>query len=310
MSKTFTIICMFPAFNYKTNLYSQTIMNNYQYKQYKEDQDVDIYLIGSFITKKDYDLIKKLKNKTKILWLSEPIIHHFKYPYTLIQENEFTLIYGCVLNKPLSCRYKLPLYINYYKAYQHEHYYDQTYFQSINEKYKLTHIDDLLKKKFCTMIARHDNWNTRKQLFTELTKVGHIICPSLLFNNFDNKEFEKTGKHDFLKNFIFNICPENSEGNFPGYVTEKLMDACISGTLPIYYGKLDNIDQNIFNIKRVLFYIPSCKITVTNVVEKIKRLMNCPNELFDFYNQDIFNKDAHIYINQMIHAFKNKVDTI
>ena len=125
-----------------------------------------------------------------------------------------------------------------------------------------------------------------------------------------DKEFEKTGKHDFLKNFIFNICPENSEGNFPGYVTEKLMDACISGTLPIYYGKLDNIDQNIFNIKRVLFYIPSCKITVTNVVEKIKRLMNCPNELFDFYNQDIFNKDAHIYINQMIHAFKNKVDTI
>lgn len=310
MTKSFTIMCMFPAFNYESNLYSKTIMKKYSYIVHDKKLESDIYLIGSFIKEKDYKYIKtQLKNKIKILWLSEPIIHHSKYVYPLIQDNEFNIIYGCVTNKILNNHYKLPLYINYYKAYEQEQYYNQDFFRKVNEQNKITQ-EQLNKKDFCALICRHDTWNTRKPIYEKLKKINKIICPSQFENNYNHDFFEKLGKNKFLKKFIFNLCPENSEGNYPGYITEKLMDCCLSGAIPIYYGKLDAIDQKIFNLKRILFYIPSNQESINKVLHKIKYMMNNKNELNDFYNQDIFLENAHIEFETMIQRFKNKVENI
>ena len=41
--KKFTIICMFPAFNYETNLYSREILKNFKYVKNKNDENIDIY---------------------------------------------------------------------------------------------------------------------------------------------------------------------------------------------------------------------------------------------------------------------------
>ena len=148
MKKSFSIMCMFPAFNYNENLYSKTIMRKYDYHVNFNELKSSIYLIGSFIQEKDYYFIKnKLKDKIKILWLSEPIIHHSKYTYRLIQDNEFTIIYGCVSNKPLNNHLKLPLYINYYKAYQNNDYYNKEFFENINKQNKIN-IEELKKKNF------------------------------------------------------------------------------------------------------------------------------------------------------------------
>ena len=303
-------MCMFPAFNYESNLYSKTIMKKYHYIPHDKELKSKIYLIGSFIQEDDYQLIKtKLKNKIKILWLSEPIIHHSKYVYPLIQDNEFTMIYGCVLNKLMNHRYKLPLYINYYKAYEQEHYYNEDFFNKMNNIHKIT-LEQLNKKDFCALICRHDTWNTRKPIYESLKKIGKIICPSQFENNYDHASFEKLGKNKFLKQFIFHICPENSEGNFPGYITEKLMDCCLSGAIPIYYGKLDAIDQKIFNLKRILFYIPSNQESINKLVEKIKNMIVFKNELLDFYNQDIFLEKAHEQFNVLITQFKNKIENL
>ena len=168
MTKSFTIMCMFPAFNYESNLYSKTIMKKYNYIVHDKNLESNIYLIGSFIKEKDYKYIKtQLKNKIKILWLSEPIIHHSKYVYSLIQDNEFNIIYGCVSNKILNNHYKLPLYINYYKAYEQEEYYNKDFFRHINLQNKITQ-EQLNKKDFCTLICRHDTWNTRKPIYEKL----------------------------------------------------------------------------------------------------------------------------------------------
>jgi hypothetical protein len=310
MTKSFTIMCMFPAFNYKSNLYSKTIMKKYNYIAHDKKVKSTIYLIGSFINESDYKYIKtELKDKIKILWLSEPIIHHSKYVYPLIQDNEFNIIYGCVSNKLLNNRYKLPLYINYYKAYEQEQYYNEDFFKNINNQNKIT-FEQLNKKEFCTLICRHDTWNTRKPIYEQLKKIGKIICPSQFENNYDHSTFEKLGKNNFLKKFIFNVCPENSEGNYPGYITEKLMDCCLSGAIPIYYGKLDIIDQKIFNLKRILFYIPSNKESIEKIIQKIKNVMNNQNELVDFYNQDIFLENAHVQFELLIEQFRNKIDNI
>ena len=311
--KKFTIICMFPAFNYETNLYSKKILHDYTYIKSNTinsiDNSIELYIIGSFITHDDYLFIKKLKNKIKILWLSEPIIHHFKYPFELIKEDEFTYIYGCVLDNINNNRFKLPLYINYYKGWENN-YYSEEYFNNLDKINKINNIQELINKKFCTLIARHDNWNTRKDIYNKLLKINNIICPSQLFNNYDNNNFNKIGKTDFMKDFIFNLCPENSKYNFPGYVTEKIMDCCISGCIPIYCGKLDNIDKNIFNIKRILFYESDNELSLNNCFKKVKQLYENKEELLIFYNQDIFMNKASFEINKMINNFKRLLNTI
>lgn len=54
-------------------------------------------------------------------------------------------------------------------------------------------------------------------------------------------------KHMTMSQFKFNICFENCA--FPGYVTEKIFDSFLSGSIPIYYGApdiLDFIPKNAF----------------------------------------------------------------
>ena len=307
--KKFTIICMFPAFNYETNLYSREILKNFEYIKNKNDDTIDIFLIGSFIKKDDYEFIQNIKNKIKIMWLSEPIIHHFKYPYKLIKENKIDYIYGCVMDNIKNNRFKLPLYINYYKGWEQENYYSVKYFKDLNNNNKINK-DELIKKDFCTLIARHDNWNTRKNIYNKLINIDEIKCPSQLLNNYDNKKFNEIGKKDFLINYIFNLCPENSKYNFPGYITEKLMDSCVSGCIPIYCGKLDNIDKKIFNIDRIIFYESDNESSLYKCYSKVKELYEDKDKLLEFYNQDIFNNESCKEINRLINNFKNFIKTI
>ena len=307
--KKFTIICMFPAFNYETNLYSREILKNFEYVKNKNDESIDIFLIGSFIKEDDYIFIKNLKNKIKIMWLSEPIIYHFKYPFKLIKEEKIDYIYGCVMDNIKNNRFKLPLYINYYKGWEQENYYSVKYFKDLNINNKIEK-EELIKKEFCTLIARHDNWNTRKNIYNKLINIDKIICPSQLLNNFDNDKLNEIGKKDFLKNYIFNLCPENSKYNFPGYITEKIMDCCVSGCIPIYCGKLDEHDKKVFNMDRIIFYESDNESSLYECYRKVKELYEDKDKLLEFYNQDIFNEKSSEEINRLINNFKNFIKTM
>jgi len=44
-------------------------------------------------------------------------------------------------------------------------------------------------------------------------------------------------KNSLCSNYLYAFCPENSY--FPGYVTEKLVQAYMSGCIPIYWGCLN-----------------------------------------------------------------------
>lgn len=57
-------------------------------------------------------------------------------------------------------------------------------------------------------------------------------------------------KEDFLANYRFNLCPENSLGE--GYITEKIFESIASGCIPIYWG--DYLEPGILNPKAILRY--------------------------------------------------------
>jgi hypothetical protein len=123
----------------------------------------------------------------------------------------------------------------------------------------------------------------------ELSKYMHVVCPGRLENNCSSEEVDRIGTPEYIKNFIFNICSENFPDSHPGYITEKLMNCCLGGAIPIYFGNLDEIDQRIFNNERILF------LNANNVEEVAKRVMQlCLNQelIEQFYRQPAFKDTA------------------
>ena len=92
-----------------------------------------------------------------------------------------------------------------------------------------------------------------------------------------------------IRKFKFNICPENYSTSIKGYITmnlskqswdkelfsgtlveentEKIMNCCLVGAIPIYFGSFNDIYSKIFNKNRILFYNPDD----IDSIEKIKK---------------------------------------
>ena len=198
---------------------------------------------------------------------------------------------------------KFPLYL----------YYDYIYLSSVkiietnNYVNSITKIK-VLEKNFCILLNNHDLGNTRLCIYNKLIELGNIVCPSKLINNFPNDIFEKIGRYEFQKQFIFSICPENFITSLDGYITEKLFYACICGNIPIYYGKLDSIDKQIFNINRIILYEPYNIESINNAYNLVKDLLDNPDKLYNFYKQDIFLDYASDIINKMKGNLFNKMN--
>ena len=75
-------------------------------------------------------------------------------------------------------------------------------------------------------------------------------------------------KTEFLLNYKFSIAMENSNGD--GYISEKIVDSFISGTIPIYYGSY-MIDEYINPKAYVLVNGPR---DLEDKIEYIKKIDN------------------------------------
>ncbi len=249
----------------------------------------DILIVGSFITQNDINIIMNYKKK-KYLYITEPIGWFYPMTFELFKNNIFDIVFGCIEDN-INC-IKFPIY-NLIK-------YKET-FSDINNYVKKTNI---LEKNKCCMIFSHDHGNTRKPIYNELIKFINIDCPGKLLNNCSNEELNKMGNAEYIKKYIFNICPENFICNFNGYITEKLMNCCMGGAIPIYCGYFDEIDGMIFNKDRIIFFN---KDNVKDCIDKILTLMNNKQLLISFYQQDIFMPTADVIINTMNLKLKSKL---
>jgi hypothetical protein len=109
----------------------------------------------------------------------------------------------------------------------------------------------------------------------------------------------RIGNPEYIKHFIFNICPENFGASHSGYITEKLMNACLGGAIPIYYGDLDKLDERIFNKARILFVNPN---NLMGLYNSLKELMSDSTKLVAFYKQDVFMHGAYEVMTVEMHG--------
>jgi len=90
-------------------------------------------------------------------------------------------------------------------------------------------LDKFDTKKFaCAFVANPQP--TRLRMIDELSKYGQVDVFGL------HSGRSVTSKYEVAREYKFFICPEND--HFPGYVTEKLLDAYMCETIPIYWGDL------------------------------------------------------------------------
>ncbi len=110
-----------------------------------------------------------------------------------------------------------------------------------------------VREKSCAFICRYDYFGDRTYLANMVNKVLPLNFPSLFMHNDDDLQQKfKDNKHEYLKQFKFNLCPENSSNE--GYVTEKIFDAIAAGCVPIYWGNGGGkIESDIVNNEAVIF---------------------------------------------------------
>jgi hypothetical protein len=265
-------------------------------------ESADIIICGNYsMYIKNINFIKLIYPYiNKIIYtIKEPIEFNDQLMHNIYMNGLFKYSIGCVPENNRNIKFPLYFYYNLKTSDK---------ILEISNYVKTITLEQLLTKKYCCLINRHDMGNTRVNIYKKLIKLGNIICPSTLLNNFSNEQFEEIGREIFQKEFIFSICPENFIVKLEGYVTEKLMIACCCGNLPIYYGKLDDIDKQIFNINRIILYDPVSEESLNNTYNFIKDLISDPIKLYNFYKQDIFMENAWDVMNKLKQNAKNRLE--
>lgn len=104
------------------------------------------------------------------------------------------------------------------------------------------------KAKFCNFIVSNPNCEFRDDFFRALCHFKKVDSVGAHLNNM-NWNLPKDpavffgAKLEFQKHYKFSIAFENS--SYPGYLTEKIMDPFLVGSIPIYWGDpLAHLDFN------------------------------------------------------------------
>ena len=217
--------------------------------------------------------------------------HYCKYPQIRIMyagENyipDFNLIdyaisrYPLVLNDRHCC---LPGCIDEYghcEELQHK-----------NRNYKKNIL--LGKKYFANFIASHESENgIRGDFFKKLSEYRRVESIGTYLNNMPNGEtvcWTDDSKRNFQKKCKFTLCFESTAHE--GFITEKITDAFLADTIPVYYGS--KTVTNIFNHKA--FINCSDYKSFEDVIDRIKEIDKDDEQYLEMLREPIFVEDMYV----------------
>lgn len=87
---------------------------------------------------------------------------------------------------------------------------------------------------FCSFVVSNPRSWPRNRFFKKLNRRRHVDSGGSLFNNVGERVADKM---KFISGYRFNIAFENTETD--GYITEKLVEPLLAGSIPIYWGASD-----------------------------------------------------------------------
>ncbi len=139
------------------------------------------------------------------------------------------------------------------------------------------------ERNFCVYIAANETM-LRSLAFDCIHKRKNIVAPGRSKNNApaidavtsqesrSNPDWQQP-KIEFMKNFRFALVFENS--SYPGYTTEKIVDAMVAGCIPIYWGNPDiQLDFNPSSFFDLTSQIEDGKHKLPSFIESGKGRVN------------------------------------
>lgn len=203
-----------------------------------------------------------------------------------VRPNYFTYDHAITFDHENSPKhYRLPLYVPEMKMYTYEKW-TNNWLHLINKKIDLEKEYDM-KKDFCSFVQSNPNQEMRNQFFYFLNERKRVDSAGPHLNNMGYVLPRQGVEHkiDFLKTRKFNIAFEN--GSYPGYVTEKILNAFYANTIPIYWGsptvKVD------FNTKAFI----NCHDhkNFEEIWDRIRELDSSKNKYLDMLSQPAFENN-------------------
>ena len=151
----------------------------------------------------------------------------------------------------------------------------------------------LNKEYFCNFIYSHESPNgERSKILDTLSKYKRVECPCTYKNNMpDNWKVQFTvDKVDFIKRCKFTIAFESF--SHAGFLTEKIRDAFVGNSIPIYYGD-PNVDK-VFNEKAFI----NCNnfSSFDDVLQKVIEIDNDDDMYIKMISAPKYVKDDYVQI--------------
>ena len=142
-----------------------------------------------------------------------------------------------------------------------------------------------VRSKFCAaVISNNETYSYfRLKFIKELNKYKQIDMGGNVLNNIGG---QVKNKIEFLSSYKFSISMENSNGD--GYISEKILESLISGTIPIYYG--DYMIDEYINPKA--YILIKGERDIKKKIKYIKRI-DIDDELY----KSLLNENIFVYNN-------------
>lgn len=206
-------------------------------------------------------------NCVRFAWLGENIQPDFNI-------SDYAIGFGRI---NYSDRYmRIPLYRWYFPDYE-------SLFDNNRNLIKINGIEEHFQKhRFCTMVISNSKRGEYfDDFYSELNKYKNIDSGGKVLNNIGGAVEDKI---KFLSEGKFTLAFENSSS--PGYVTEKILHAFSSHTIPIYWGAPDIIQD--FNHKALI----NCNSfrSVEEVIAEVCRLDQDQKAYIEMLEQPIFEE--------------------
>ena len=166
----------------------------------------------------------------------------------------------------------------------------------INELMEKKHLCDPAEVKasktdFCSITVSNSNRNPMfKTLYDALFSYKQVDSGGKWMNNVGGRV---DNKHDFDLKHKFSIVCENT--SYPGYTTEKLVQAFAAGCIPVYWG--DPTVGKVFN-KKAFINVPDYA-SVDEVLERVKAIDADDNLYFSMLREPALADESYSKVNQL-----------
>lgn len=158
------------------------------------------------------------------------------------------------------------------------------------------------KRRFCAFIVSNEKAHIRNRFFQKLHAYKHVDSCGYRMNNCGfQAPFD--GYLEFLQQFKFMICFENTSKSH--YITEKLHNAYLGGTIPIYWGCPNA--QTWFNPKSFLYLPPDANDAAMD--QLIARIIELDQDdaKYTEMHQELLLPSSEIPYDMRLETMKNKI---